>query len=52
VRDSDEFAALAFSGLEFVPPGVVLVSEWRPEGSKPRPALAEVNCYGAVARRP
>jgi hypothetical protein len=52
VRDSDEFAALAFSGLELVPPGVVLVSEWRPEGSKPRPALAEVNCYGGVARRP
>jgi hypothetical protein len=52
VRDSDEFAALAFSGLELVPPGVVLVSEWRPQGSGPRPAAAEVNAYGGVARKP
>jgi S-adenosyl methyltransferase len=52
VRDCDEFAALAFSGLELVPPGVVLVSEWRPESSGPRPAPAEVNCYGGVARKP
>ena len=51
VRDSDEFAALAFSGLDLVPPGVVLVSEWRPEGSGPRPTPAEVNCYGGVARK-
>src|ERR1700722_3285788 len=29
VRDADEFAPLAFSGLELVPPGVALVSEWR-----------------------
>ncbi len=44
---------LAFSGLELVPPGVVLVSEWRPEAdSGPRPAPAEVNCYGGVARKP
>ncbi|HEY0932180.1 MAG TPA: SAM-dependent methyltransferase, partial [Trebonia sp.] len=28
-RESDEFARLAFSGLDLVPPGVVLVSEWR-----------------------
>ena len=52
VRDSDEFARLAFDGLELVPPGVVLVSEWRPDGSGPRPAPAEVNCYGGVARKP
>jgi hypothetical protein len=52
VRDSGEFGALAFSGLELVPPGVVLVSEWRPEGGGPRPAPAEVNCYGGVARKP
>jgi SAM-dependent methyltransferase len=52
VRDSDDFAALAFSGLELLPPGVVLVSEWRPEGTGPRPAPAEVNCYGGVARKP
>ncbi len=51
-RDSAEFAAIAFSGLSLVPPGVVLVSEWRPEGIGPRPTPAEVSCYGAVARKP
>jgi hypothetical protein len=50
-RDSDEFAALAFSGLELVPPGVVLVSEWRPDTNAPRPTPAEVSCYGGVARK-
>jgi hypothetical protein len=51
-RDSGEFARLAFSGLEFVPPGVVLVSEWRPVGDGPRPKPEEINCYGGVARKP
>ncbi|HLH84519.1 MAG TPA: SAM-dependent methyltransferase, partial [Trebonia sp.] len=51
-RNSDEFARLAFGGLELVPPGVVLASEWRPEGSGPRPTPAEVNGYGGVARKP
>jgi len=51
-RDSDVFAGLAFSGLELVPPGVVLVSEWRPEGLGPRPQPAEVSCYAGVARKP
>ena len=51
-RNSDEFARLAFAGLELVPPGVVLVSEWRPGATAPRPAPAEVNCYGGVARKP
>ena len=37
-RDSDDFARLAFAGLELVPPGVVLVSEWRQETDAPRPA--------------
>jgi hypothetical protein len=50
-RTCDEFARLAFSGLDLVPPGVVLVSEWRPEGDSPLPAPAEVNCYGGVARK-
>jgi hypothetical protein len=50
-RDSDVFAGLAFSGLDLVPPGVVLVSEWRPEASPPRPTPAEVNIYGGVARK-
>ena len=51
-RASDEFARLAFTSLELVPPGVVLVSEWRPPGEGPRPSPAEVNCYGGVARKP
>jgi hypothetical protein len=51
-RDSDEFARLAFSGLDLVPPGVVLVSDWRPVGGGPRPAPSEVNVYGGVARKP
>jgi hypothetical protein len=51
-RDSGEFGALAFSGLDLVPPGVVLLSEWRPEGDGPRPAPTEVNFYAGVARKP
>jgi hypothetical protein len=51
-RDSDEFARLAFPGLDLVAPGVVLVSEWRPEETGPQPAPAEVGCYGGVARKP
>jgi S-adenosyl methyltransferase len=51
-RDADDFASLAFSGLDLVPPGVVLVSEWRPETNAPRPTPAEVSCYGGVARKP
>jgi hypothetical protein len=51
-RDGDEFARLAFSGLELVPPGVVLASEWRPERPGPRPAPHEVNGYAGVARKP
>jgi hypothetical protein len=50
-RASDEFARLVFEGLELVPPGVVLVSDWRRAGSGPRPSPAEVNCYGGVARK-
>jgi len=51
-RDADQFARLAFSGLAMVPPGVVLVSEWRPDSRAPRPTPAEVSCYGGVARKP
>jgi hypothetical protein len=35
-----------------VAPGVVLVSEWRPEDDGPRPTPAEVSWYGGVARIP
>jgi len=52
VRDADEFASLAFPGLELVPPGVLLVSEWRPDTRAPRPTPGEVSIYGGVARKP
>jgi hypothetical protein len=52
LRTSEEFADLVFSGLELVDPGVVLVSEWRPEEGSLRPAASEVNTYGAVAQKP
>ena len=48
-RDSGDFARLAFSGLELVPPGVVLASEWRRDDDSPLPAPIEVSCYGGVA---
>jgi hypothetical protein len=51
LRDSGDFARLAFSGLELVPPGVVLVSEWRRDAG-PNPTPAEVGWYGGVARKP
>jgi SAM-dependent methyltransferase len=52
LRDSASFGELAFSGLDLVPPGLVLVSEWRPSGTGPRPTPVEVSCYGAVGRKP
>jgi hypothetical protein len=51
-RNSDVFAGLAFGGLDLVPPGVVLTSEWRNDEPGPRPAAADVSCYGGVARKP
>lgn len=51
LRDSDDFARLAFKGLELVPPGVVPVPEWRPDEPGPAPKASEVSCYGAVARK-
>ena len=52
LRESGEFARMAFNGLELVPPGVVLVSEWHPDDNGPFPAPSEVSCYGGVARKP
>jgi len=52
LRNPEEFAGLAFAGLDMVDPGVVLVSEWRPYSAAPRPLAAEVNAYGGVARKP
>jgi len=51
-RAADDFAQLAFPGLRMVDPGVVLVSDWRPGTSGPRPLASEVNWYGGVARKP
>jgi len=40
-------------GLELVPPGIVPMTEWRPEGDPTdRPAPAEASAYAAVGRKP
>ena len=41
-RDSGVLADLAFPGLELVPPGMVLVSEWQATGIGPRLLPSEV----------
>jgi S-adenosyl methyltransferase len=51
VRSSEEFARLAFGGLELVAPGVVPVPEWRPANADPRPTPAEAGLYGGVGRK-
>jgi S-adenosyl methyltransferase len=51
-RTAGEFAGLFLNGLELMPPGVVAVSEWRPDPeSGPVPLPVEVGYYGAVARK-
>ncbi|GAA2714907.1 SAM-dependent methyltransferase [Actinoplanes palleronii] len=45
----DEF----FAGLELIEPGVVAVSEWRPDPSaEEHPTSVEASLFGAVARKP
>ena len=51
-RVVDEFADLAFRGLDLIDPGLVLVSVWRPGSPGLRPLASEVNWYGGVARKP
>ena len=52
-RDSSDFADLVFSGLELVPPGVVLLPEWRPNPhGGPQPGAREVGMNAGVARKP
>jgi hypothetical protein len=51
-RVAEDFAELAFRGLEMVDPGLVLVSDWRPEGDGVRPLASEVNWYAGIARKP
>jgi S-adenosyl methyltransferase len=52
LRTSDEFTELAFGGLEFVDPGLVVVSDWRPDGPDPRPLPEEVGIVGGIAKKP
>jgi len=51
-RAAGDFAELAFRELDTVDPGLVLVSEWRPDAEGMRPPASEVNWYGAIARKP
>lgn len=51
-RDSSQFAALAFSGLELVPPGVVVTTDWRPDSGAHRPPPSEVSTNAGIARKP
>ncbi|MEV6930367.1 SAM-dependent methyltransferase [Dactylosporangium sp. NPDC051485] len=47
-RDREVFGGL-FDGLDLVEPGVVPISEWRPDALE-RPSPADVGMYGAVGR--
>jgi S-adenosyl methyltransferase len=52
-RAAGGFADLAFAGLGLVPPGLVAVSEWRPETEAGRcPLPSAVVYYGVVGRKP
>jgi hypothetical protein len=51
-RTRAEFSEF-FEGLEFVSPGVVAVSEWRPDPAvEEHPTAVEASIFGAVARKP
>jgi SAM-dependent methyltransferase len=42
-----------FDGLELIPPGVTIVSEWRAENDpQPRPNPDDVAVYGGIGRKP
>ncbi|MEV0174708.1 SAM-dependent methyltransferase [Streptomyces sp. NPDC050803] len=49
VRSVEEIAAF-FDGLDLVEPGVVPVTDWRPESAAP--TAPAVDAYGAVGRKP
>jgi SAM-dependent methyltransferase len=52
-RSAEELADITLTGLELTPPGLVPVSDWRPQDENaPRPLPAEVAYYGLVARKP
>jgi hypothetical protein len=48
-RNRDNFAGF-FEGLQLIEPGIVPVSEWRPERPERLPP-AEVSTYGAIGRK-
>jgi hypothetical protein len=47
LRSPDELASV-FTGLEFVEPGLVEISRWRPAGHQ----VVTIEAYGGVARKP
>jgi S-adenosyl methyltransferase len=49
-RGRTEFGAL-FDGLELVEPGIVPVSEWRPDPATDLPDRQDVSVWGGVARK-
>lgn len=52
-RTAADFADIAFAGLQLIAPGLVPVSEWRPETERGLiPPPAKVGYLGAVARKP
>jgi S-adenosyl methyltransferase len=51
-RDAAQFGRF-FAGLELIGPGIVAVSDWRPDRpADQRPSPADVAIYGAVGRLP
>jgi hypothetical protein len=50
-RGEEEFGAF-FGGLELVKPGIVPITEWRPEPGTELPPRREINIWGAVGRKP
>jgi hypothetical protein len=51
-RTAGEFGRLFFGGLDLVDPGVVMITDWRPDDAGPRPLASEVSSNGAVGRKP
>ena len=50
-RTTEEFADLLFRDMVLIPPGVVVLSQWRPD-NKLIPSPAEVGANGAVGKKP
>ena len=51
-RSAADFGRIFFTGLELIDPGLVLISDWRPDGENPPPLASEVSSNGAVGRKP